>query len=127
MQYEGEVPTVQRREARNTLTKHYCPRESNALAKDADGSQLTKLLQVLETPQPLTQATLYLVTPCLLMCTFAMQVRFAELAKEVDENQKFLQDMTKAGNAKQYTAEVNGLIAEKTREMREIDAKLSQL
>ena len=56
-----------------------------------------------------------------------MQVRFAELAKEVDENQKFLQDMTAAGKAKQYTAEVNGLIAEKTREMREIDAKLSQM
>ena len=55
-----------------------------------------------------------------------MQKRFAELATEVEENQKFLQEMTAAGKAKAFTAEINGIIAEKTREMREIDSKLSQ-
>jgi len=39
----------------------------------------------------------------------------------------FLILLLSAPQAKRYTAEINGIIAEKTREMREIDAKLSQL
>eukprot|EP00802_Teleaulax_amphioxeia_P015816 Tamp_15916.p1 GENE.Tamp_15916~~Tamp_15916.p1 ORF type:complete len:221 (-),score=42.03 Tamp_15916:716-1378(-) len=99
MQYEGNVPQVKPRQALNTKTKFYCPRDSNALADPADPSSLPAMLQK----------------------------RFAELTKEVEENQRFLHDMTKTGQAKRYTAEINGIIAEKTREMREIDAKLSQL
>jgi hypothetical protein len=46
MQYEGNVPQVKPRQALNTKTKFYCPRDSNALADPADPSSLPAMLQV---------------------------------------------------------------------------------
>ncbi|KAJ1485951.1 hypothetical protein T484DRAFT_1791587 [Baffinella frigidus] len=52
--------------------------------------------------------------------------RFGELAKDVEENQAFLVRMEAAGQGHAHRAVVNGTIAERYREMREIDKKLEE-
>mmetsp|Transcript_34389 Transcript_34389/g.70922 ORF Transcript_34389/g.70922 Transcript_34389/m.70922 type:complete len:242 (+) Transcript_34389:51-776(+) len=54
----------------------------------------------------------------------ALQRRFGELTTEVEENHKFLQDMKAAGQGGKYSDIVSGTIAEKCREMRDIDRQL---
>jgi hypothetical protein len=97
MQYEGNVPSVKARAGMNTRTKFYCPPENH----QANGAA------------PDRQALL--------------QARFQELSKQVEENQSFLQEMSKNGQAHKYTSQINGEIAEKVREMRQIDDTLASL
>lgn len=97
MQYEGNVPLVKARAEMNTRTRFYCPPENHQANRDAPDRQSV------------------------------LQARFSELAKEVEENQNFLQEMSKSGQAHKYTSRINGEIAEKVREMRDIDEKLAAL
>ena len=99
MQYQGDVPQVKPRQALNTKTKRYCPVSANTFGEAGQGGGRAALLHA----------------------------RFAELAKEVEENQGFLQEMAKSGQNQKYIGQVNALIAEKRREMLQIDAKLEHL
>ena len=104
MQYQGDVPQVKPRQVKprqalNTKTKRYCPVSANTFDEAGQGGGRAALLHA----------------------------RFAELAREVEENQTFLQEMAKSGQNQKYIGQVNALIAEKRREMLQIDAKLEQL
>jgi len=99
MQYEGaqNVPQVPQREV-NTRTKHYAPPGTNQGVTEADVS-----------------------TPA------HLQKRFKEVQGEMEENQKFLRDMQAAGQGDKYSAIVNGNIAQKRREMEQLDKELEKL
>ena len=99
MQYQGDVPQVKPRQALNTKTKRYCPVSANTFDGAGQGCGRAALLHA----------------------------RFAEVSREVEENQTFLQEMAKSGQNQKYIGQVNALIAEKRREMLQIDAKLEQL